>query len=187
VHDLKQDTFSASRDDERTSEFVRLLTRHERRVYAYILSLVPNWADADELLQETNVRLWKQFDKYQPGTDFGAWACTIAYYQVLTYRKRQGREKVRFSQAFVDAVAEEIEAAAPQANERHRALAVCIEKLNDSQRSLVRMCYDGGHTVKDAAKELGQSAAAAYKSLQRVRKALQQCIQQNMDEEQEPA
>jgi DNA-directed RNA polymerase specialized sigma24 family protein len=46
--------------DESRRQFIRLMTKHERLVYGYILSLVPNWADADEILQETNIRLWEE-------------------------------------------------------------------------------------------------------------------------------
>ena len=60
--------------DDRTEEFLRLLNQHERAVNAYILTLNPHWADAEDIAQETRLRLWKQFDKYQPGTDFCAGA-----------------------------------------------------------------------------------------------------------------
>src|SRR5689334_17416818 len=92
--------------------FVRLLTQHERRVYAFILSLVPSWHDADEILQETNVRLWTEFERFEPGSDFCAWACAIAKYQVLTHRKQQARQRVRFTDEFLDVVAEEMAAEA---------------------------------------------------------------------------
>src|SRR5205814_6679679 len=72
--------------DEARRQFIRLMTRHERLVYGYILSLVPNWADADEILQETNIRLWEEFEKFQAGTNFAAWAIRVAHFQVLTWR-----------------------------------------------------------------------------------------------------
>ena len=72
--------------DESRRQFIRLMTRHERLVYGYILSLVPNWADADEILQETNIRLWEEFEKFETGTNFAAWAVRVAHFQVLTWR-----------------------------------------------------------------------------------------------------
>ena len=82
--------------DARTREFVQLLTQNERRLYAYILSLVPRWADADDILQETNLRLWEEFDKYLRNTDFASWAMRVAFFQVLTFRKRHGRDRSPF-------------------------------------------------------------------------------------------
>jgi len=82
--------------DDSKATFVRLLTQSERRVYGYILKMVVDWNDADEILQETNVRLWEEFDRFQPGTDFAAWAIRVAHYQVLTWRKRRDRSRLVF-------------------------------------------------------------------------------------------
>ena len=82
--------------DESRRQFVRLLTQHQRRVYGYILTMVVNWNDADEILQETNLRLWEEFDRFEPGTDFAAWAIRVAYYQVLTWRKKRDRSRLVF-------------------------------------------------------------------------------------------
>ena len=57
----------------RTREFVRLLSVHEQELSGYVISLVPNWADADEVIQETKLRLWVQFDQYDAAKDFGVW------------------------------------------------------------------------------------------------------------------
>jgi len=93
------------------AEFVRLLKRHERRLNGYVLALVQNWNDADDILQAVAVRLWEQFDEYRPDGDFGAWACKIAYYEVLTYRKRKGRRALQTTPAFDQAVLEDMAAA----------------------------------------------------------------------------
>ena len=73
--------------DHRREEFVRLFQRHERGLYRYILSLVLNVAAAEEISQNTGLQLWEEFGRFDLNTDFGAWARTIAYYQVLKHRK----------------------------------------------------------------------------------------------------
>ena len=57
-------------NDERTQQYLTLLGQHEGRLLGFILSLVPNWADADDIAQEVRIRLWKQFDGYDPAKDF---------------------------------------------------------------------------------------------------------------------
>lgn len=173
-----------SRDDSRrTAEFVRLLTQHKRRVYGYILSLVPRWADADEILQETNVRLWEQFDSFQPEADFGAWACTVAYYQVMTFRKRSVRERSHFSDRFVELIAVESESVAVEAEERMVAMEECLTKLLPTQRQLLRQCYGGRATIKQVAEKLGRTVAATYKSVARIRHVLHECIERRVRRE----
>jgi len=172
-----------SANDRKTVDFLRLLSQHERRVKAYILALVPNWADADDLYQETNVRLWEQFADYDPEKDFGAWACTIAHYMVLAYRKKSSREKERFSQAFVNTVAEEVAATSNDIDRRYHTLQYCLQKLNERNRNLVRLCYSGTDSLKAVAEQTGRSVAALYKALSRIRHSLHECIEKNLHEE----
>jgi RNA polymerase sigma-70 factor (ECF subfamily) len=165
--------------------FVRLLTQHERRVYAYILALAGDWNDADEILQETNVRLWEQFDHFVDGTDFGAWACTIAHYQILTHRKQRHRAAGRFSDRLLETLAAEAEPVLVEADARHRALAGCIDQLSDSARRTVRMTYEGGRNIHEVAGVLGQKVDAVYKALQRARRTLHDCIERTLSAERE--
>ena len=55
---------------DRTAEFVRLLKQHDRRLSAYVHSLVPDWNEAEDIVQDTSVRLWEQFDKYDSDSNF---------------------------------------------------------------------------------------------------------------------
>ena len=173
----------SSANDRTTVDFLRLLSQHERRMKAYILALVPNWADADDLYQETTVRLWEQFADYDREREFGAWACTIAHYMVLAHRKKSSREKGRFSQAFVDAVAEEVAATSHEADLRYHALQQCLRKLNRRNRDLIRRCYSGTNTLKAVAKQMGHSVDALYKALSRIRHALHECIEKKLQKE----
>jgi RNA polymerase sigma-70 factor (ECF subfamily) len=174
---------TTSRD---ASALVRVLTQNERRVYAFILSLVPNWSDADEILQETNVRLWNEFERFQPGTDFGAWACAVAKFQVLTHRKRAAREKVKFTGEFIDVVAHAMAEADDSSAERHRALQACVEELNPTNREMLRAYYRHGAVGAQVAAAFGRSIDALYKSLSRIRRALLTCVEMKLKVQVEP-
>ena len=166
--------------DESRRQFIRLMTRHERLVYGYILSLVPNWADADEILQETNVRLWEEFEKFEPGTNFAAWAVRVAHFQVLTWRKRKQRSRLVFDQRVLDALAQEPCWTDEVFEARHQALADCVSELPDRSRDLLRHCYVEGSRAKDVAVELNKSPASIYKALERIRVALHGCIEKKL-------
>ena len=60
--------------ERQTKDFLVLFQQHERQIYGYILSLVPNIASADDISQNTSLRLWERFDQFDPNKDFGAWA-----------------------------------------------------------------------------------------------------------------
>src|SRR5437660_8180880 len=109
--------------DQRVDAYVRQLGQNQRRITLYVLSLVPRWNDAEEIVQETNLVLWREFDTFQRGTNFSAWACKVAFHQVLAWRKRRQRDRLELSPAFLEVVSEELTSAADVLEERSAALA----------------------------------------------------------------
>src|SRR5260370_41688569 len=93
-------------EGERRKLLMALMTRHQRRIFAYIYTLVPDRYDAEDLLQETSVVICEKFDQFEEGTDFVAWACQIAYWRVRYARQKFARSKVLFHQELVDALAQ---------------------------------------------------------------------------------
>src|SRR5215218_100140 len=75
-------------DPAKNKPFLRLFLQNQRRLYAYILTLLPNRADADDVLQETSLVMWDKFDPADPPTDFLAWARRVAYHKVLDFYKK---------------------------------------------------------------------------------------------------
>src|SRR3954453_1657098 len=126
---------------ETVDAFVRLLGQNQRRIFLYVMSLVPDCNDAEEIIQETNLVLWREFSRFQPGTNFAAWACKVAFHQVLAWRKRVRRDRLKFSAGFLEAVAEEASSASDALEERSQCLAHCIERLPEDRRKLLRLRY----------------------------------------------
>ncbi len=87
--------------------FVRYQTRNQRRIFSYIMTLVPNWNDAEEVLQETSLVLWRKFSEFQPGTSYISWANRVAFFEVQKYRDRQKRSERVFSNDLIDMLAEQ--------------------------------------------------------------------------------
>lgn len=168
------------------AEFVQLFTKHQRRLYLYILAQVPNPLDAEEILQEANVVIWRKFDRFQPGTSFLAWAGQIARFEVLKHLDRRRRDRVRFSDLFVEQIADEALAEAPQLEERRRALIFCLGTLRQRDRELIRLRYSPGETGHNLAKLLGRPVNSVYQSLGRIRKTLLECINRRLAAEAGP-
>ena len=171
---------SDDRSDARTTQFLRLLGEHERSLYAFVLAAITRWDDADDIVQEAKIRLWEQFDKYRPDTDFGAWARSVAHFLILAYRKNAKRERLRFSQAFYEAVAAEVQVAPNLVSDRQQALLNCLGKLSKARRSLIEMYYAGKESLPELAQRLGQTYDAMRKSVYRTQIALSECIESRM-------
>jgi len=161
-------------------EFVQLFTRTQRRLYLFILSQVPNVQDAEEILQEANCIMLAKHDQFDPGTNFLAWASQIAVYEIYKYRRRHGREKLRFSDEFLQAVAEESPLNLDHLEERRQALEACLKKLRPKDRDLVQERYQPGAKGRDLAEELGRPANSLYQSLGRIRRTLLECIERQL-------
>lgn len=166
-----------------TERFVSDLTENARRIYAYIFSLVPNWADADEIFQETSAVLWSKYDKYEPGTDFRAWAFRIAYNKVLQFRKAKGKDVLRFSDEFVEAVDRDALSNKDSWKDRLHYLADCYRQLRPQDRQLVDLRYQPGATTKGVAASVGRSTDAVYKALNRIHEQLLDCIDSKQEEQ----
>ena len=155
---------------------VSLMTRHQRQIFGYIYTLVPDRNDAEDLLQETSVVICEKFDTFEEGTDFVAWACQIAYWRIRYSRQKYARCKVVFNQEILDAVAQTAGTMTEELDDRHVALSNCLGKLHPRDRDLVLVRYEPGSGVEEAARASGRSLQAAYKALTRIRKLLMDCV-----------
>ena len=168
---------------EQQKQLMLLMTQHQRRIFSYIYTLVPSRADADDILQETSLVICEKFSQFKPGTDFAAWACQIAYWEVRRARQKYARSKVVFDQEVVDAVAQTAAAMIDEVSERHEALGRCLKKLHPRDRELVLTRYEPGCGVEQAAQRTGRSLEAAYKALGRIRKMLLDCVSNQLASE----
>lgn len=173
-----------SPEKDRHDEFLRLFSQHSRRVYEFIATLVFNISDADEVFQDTCVVLWKKFDSYDPEGSFYAWACKIAYLEVLHLRRSSRRLQV-MSEEVLTLLADELLNRSPGSPARQTALEECLEKLDQSDRELVQQRYYHQRRPKEIAERESASVHAIYRSLARLHTSLRECVRRIMAREQE--
>ncbi len=163
-------------------EPIRLLSQLQPALYAYILSIHPNRVDAEDILQETNVTVWRKLGEYEPGTNFRAWAFKIAYYQTLAERKRLSRRPsfYELDEQLLNLLAEEAETRLHRYEEKATALKQCLSQLKAGDTHILKRHYTDGTAINAIAAELGRSAVALRGSLLRIRRALKSCIDRNL-------
>lgn len=167
-------------DTAQSEQILQLITQYQRRLFVYIRTLIPQRNDAEEVLQDVNLFVWRHKDEFRPGSDFGAWAYKIAYYHVLTWRKKQAREKLRFSEALVQQLAENAADQAERTDRRQEALEGCLEKLDRDDREMIRLRYESGSNVQEIAELLGHKVKAIYRVLNRILNGLLDCVQRTL-------
>lgn len=164
----------------KVEQFAALLATCQRKVFLYVMGLLHNPTDAEEVLQETNLVLWRKFDQYEQGTDFVHWACRVAYYEVLKFREKMARQERPLSSEFIEVLAAESRGALDQADPRREALARCLQKLTERDRRLLLDRYQPAATTRSLAEALGRSVQGTRKSLHRIRMTLLECIQRTL-------
>lgn len=161
-------------------QFAQELTAIQRQLFMYITTLVNVPADADDVLQEVNRVIWEKFEEFRPGTNFAAWAYKIAYYEVLTFRKRKAREKLQFKDETLELLARDATQLLSDESAQRLALRGCLEKLPDADRELISQRYLSDTDMHAMAEQLGRSEKSLYRSLARIRSMLLECIQRTM-------
>lgn len=157
--------------------FLSLFLRSEREVFRYVAALVPNVADAEDIVQQTALALWEKFEQYDPSLPFTPWACRFALNKTRQWIERHQRWKLLLEQGLAEELERRREELRPELEARLRHLEGCLTKLPEEQRSLVEGYYYRRDGMEKLAEDSGRSVAAAYKTLQRVRQSLQACIE----------
>lgn len=160
--------------------FVRVLLANQGKIYAYIASLLGDPRQADDVLQETNLVLCRQADQFSEISNFAAWACRIAYFEVLNYRKRRQRDRHMFDDNLLSLIAFEAVPLVEEYEQRQIALAECLAKLSKLQRNIIVKRYTPNGSVQKIADEYGRSPGAISQTLYRIRAALMKCIQRKL-------
>lgn len=152
---------------------------------SYILSLVPNFNDAEDIMQDTSSMMWSRFSDFEPGTDFLAWGRTIAFYRVLEYRRHQKNKKSLTTRPELFQLLER--EAKVRKNDRsrdyHTYLKDCLKKLRSNELLLVQMRYMQNTKMCDIARRVGLTLRTTYRNLARIQEQLQLCVEHSARQE----
>src|SRR5262249_50029115 len=162
-------------------QFVEQFVRSQDRIYAYVVTLLPNRADAEEVFQQTSLILWKKWQQFDPNRDFVRWACGMAHHEVQNFlRKHADKGRIYFNEDVLAEVAQVQLEAHELLEARRRALRHCLDQLNRAKRELLERCYAGTDSIKTIAEELGQRPNVLYMTLKRLRRTLFECINRSL-------
>ena len=157
--------------------FLSLFLRSEREILRYVAALVPNLTDAEDIVQQTALALWEKFDAYDPAQPFTPWACRFALNKARQWIERRQRWQALLNHGLAEELAQRRQELQPELERRLKHLETCLEKLPLAQRSLVEAYYCERSDINSLSQNTGRTVAATYKMLQRIRQALQLCME----------
>lgn len=157
--------------------FTRHWTQASRMVADYISALVPNFHEAEDLLQNVAVVLLRKFPQYDPGQPFAFWAMGIARFEILGSRRTYARSRTVFTPDLAEQAAEIQHELDAESEARQRALRECLREVGTRAGEVLRLRYQDALEPQDIAGRLGVSAGSIRVMLSRLRGVLQGCIQ----------
>lgn len=143
--------------------FVRALARHERVIRAYIRGAgISRPEDVDEIVQEVSLIAWEKFGQLEQVEDFPRWACVIARYRVLEFRRQRFRDRLVLHEKVIDLLLEEALSETESCDARLRQLERCFDQLPPASQKLLKAAYEPGSSIDALAQSMGKKANALY-------------------------
>jgi len=143
------------------------------------MTFLPQVADAEDVLQETNSVLWAKAGKFEPGTSFYAWAKAIARFEILEYSRRSAHISFVLDVDLLDTLSDEY-VEVEDVSYREDALKACMNKLPERDQQLLAECCERSITVKEVARKRLRSPGSVYRSLERIRMTLLECVNRTL-------
>ena len=164
-------------------EFVEMLTEAQQKIHGFILKRLVDHHQTNEVLQLTNIVLCRKANDFQIGTNFMAWALTVANFQILSFRKNQSRERLIFSDRTFDQIIEEDGKRPDDTSFRLSHLNECLKKIDKENFKLLKARYERRLSFKEIANVSHKTSNAIRIQMHRIRNQLMICIEKRMNEE----
>ena len=164
--------------------FLQLWVQHEPELRAFVRSCCLKAQEVDDVMQEVSLVALRKFSTLEDHSAFGAWACLIARYELLSARRRFARDRLVLAEDIIQLLTVEGAEELPLRQQQLLALDQCIEKLPRERRELALAAYTKGTTIREIAAQLEKTEGSLYQLLARIRKSLHRCMLQALAEAQ---
>lgn len=157
-----------------------LYVRHQSALLGYVLSIEPSFSDAQDIMQEVFLTLTRKAQTWTQGTDFMAWACTIARYHTLHFQRTRARRVARIDDDVVELLHPATGFDEDAFKHRLATLQGCLGKLAPRAHQLVMLRYHQGQRSEEIATTVGWSVNAVRVALSRARQSLRDCFERRL-------
>ena len=150
------------------------------KIAGYIASLIRNFDEAADVLQNVGVVVVRKREEYDPSKPFLNWAIQIARLEVLQHRRKLARDRHCFDETLIDDLTVTYQREADVMEPMREALALCVEQLQGRSKEALVMRHLDGLKPPEIARRLQIAPDAARSLMYRARRALQHCIERRL-------
>ncbi|GHC54589.1 sigma-70 family RNA polymerase sigma factor [Roseibacillus persicicus] len=158
-----------------------LLTGNQSQLLGYIMASVANSNDSQDILQKTNIQLWRNHESYDSSRPFLPWALTLARFQILSFYRDRQRDRLIFDADVLESLQTVTEERIQSVPRRQEALRSCLVKLKDEQRTILSLYYAHRKSIEQISLSCNRSIDGVKSLLLRIRKNLKECIDTRMN------
>ena len=160
-------------------QFILKLTEAQSGLYAYIYTMIGDHNKAKDVLQESNIVMWRKIDEFD-GKNFDAWSVTICKFQVMAFFRDKKRDKLLLDPELAEQISRTAEKEFSFFNHAEPQLMECLSDLGDHNRNLIEMKYFKKLKMDQIAERLQRKVSAVKVAIHRIRKSLFECIDEKM-------
>jgi len=169
---------SSTNENDHIAKVQGLFLQHQPSIRGFVLSMIPNFSMADDVMQETFITVTKKATSFEIGTSFAAWVKTIARYKVLEAMRARRFETL--SEDVLEALCTEPHELAGETDSRLALLRGCISQLPPQARRSIDYRYQNEHMPPQIASLMGCTVQSVNVTLSRARAFLRECVQRKM-------
>lgn len=168
--------------NESARQATRQWTLAQPAVSAFVTSVVRDFRDRDDVLQDIAVAVIESFDSYDQSLPFVPWAIGVARNQVGLYLRTRRKDRLVFDDDAIACLATAIPAVAQQSSSQLAFISECMSGLESRAHRLFELRYQNDMKPAAIAERMQMSANSVAKALQRIRDRLRVCVEQKSQE-----
>jgi RNA polymerase sigma-70 factor, ECF subfamily len=183
--EMSTDLAAVSRAREGDSEAFRLLVeRHSRPIFRVAYRMTGNEHDADDVVQETFLRAYRQISRFEERANFGTWLHRIAINCSLDLLRARGRhDKHHIQESEEGEMSRTIETTDPQPDrlllsaELQKHVLAALERLSGNERTAFVLRHFEGMPVEEIGRTLGIQVNATKNTIFRAVRKLRESLE----------
>jgi len=161
--------------------FDELMNRYRQNLFSYLYRLCGNRAVAEDLLQDTMIKIWRGIKSYSPDYRFTTWSFTIAYRLAVDEKRKQKVRNSVFSTAQLEYA--DVDTASPLKNLEDREIRAVVHTalagLTEKQRQVFLLRQHGEIPFKDIARLMGEPLNTVLSHMHYAVKKLSHCLRES--------
>lgn len=157
--------------------FEALVKEHQAAVRSFIVSRLDDPFEAYDLAQETFLVAFRSLDELDTDRPIRPWLFGVAHNQVRNHQRKHRAIPTGNSQEIGDLLQAKLDTRPKQDGEVFDALEICMSKLDDDRRDLLKLRYEEGRDIAEIRESIGGRHSTVTMKLHRIREQLRLCIE----------